>query len=89
MKLGTGILLMDLKCRTQLSALLVKGYGSRPNVKSCPLHNFAMPDGILMKLGTGILLVDLKCRTQLSALSDQRSRSQSRSNVKCQIMSGP
>ena len=27
MKLGTGILLMDLKCRTQLSALTVKGQG--------------------------------------------------------------
>ena len=59
---------------------------SRSNLKSCLVHNFAMPDGILTKLGTGILLMDVKCRTQLFRPVGQRSRSHSRSNFKsCQV----
>ena len=35
----------------------------------CPLHNFAVPDGIWMKLGTDVDLINPKCRSQLSTIS--------------------
>ena len=88
MILGTCILLMALMCRTQLSALSVKGHsqGQTSNcVRSITLHCL---NGILMILGTGILLMDLMCRTQLSALS-VRGTCKVTFKVKYQIMSGP
>ena len=61
---------MDLMCRTQLLVVIsVKGQSHCQGqiIKLCPVHNFAMSDGILIKLGRFILLMDLMCRTQLSA----------------------
>ena len=59
----------DAQNTTSASSVKGQGHGQGRMSVWCPVHNFAVTDGILMELVTNILLMDLMCRTQLSAMS--------------------